>query len=146
MGSTGAALFTFNDLLQIGGYAAFLIIQGAVLTWWLGRQLGKRDEAIAKEAENRNAMELRMQMETNHHREASRRDLARVELEFSKFKSEVAVRLSLLPTRDAMEAMLVQRVAPMESDLRTLVIELARLGVDVGGHARRQQQKQQGSG
>jgi hypothetical protein len=114
------ALFTFAELVQVIVVVCGLGVQAIFITWWLSRQLAKRDEAISTEGSKRTTLQLEIQQ-----------DIARIDLELATFKATVDTRLSMLPTRDAMEVMLAQRVGPMEGYLRTLVIELARLGLDV---------------
>lgn len=62
-------------------------------------------------------------------REMFKSELYRVDRDLSATRHELSISIAALPTRDAIEAMLVSKVAPLESDLRALVIELARNGM-----------------
>ena len=96
---------------------------------WLNNQFAQRDEEHEKEILDRIAQGTAIRAEATAHREQHRTDLSRLDKEVAGLRGELNVRLAHMPTRDQLEALLRDKVGPIESDMRALVIELARIGV-----------------
>lgn len=103
--------------------AGAVMVVGAVVAQsvgalrWLNGQFAKRDEALEEIREEAAAA-----------RQSHAEQLVRVEKDMLSLRSEFAVRLASIPSREAMEMMFRDKVGPLEQDLRALVIELARHG------------------
>ena len=121
--------FALSDLLTIVGLVVTLSIQSWAFWRWLSSQFDRRDREIDDAVRERNVMVTAIRNEASVARDAARADIARVDRDIASLRNEVSVKLAMIPTREAMESMLRDRVLPLESDLRALVIELARLGV-----------------
>jgi Tfp pilus assembly protein PilO len=113
------------------GITLLLFMFGQSFALWklLSREFEKRDRAITAAASERNAQLMAVRQETVAANAQSRESIARVDKDIAALKNEFSVQLARIPTRAEMEQMLSNRVGPMEADLRSLVIELARLGV-----------------
>jgi uncharacterized protein (DUF1684 family) len=136
--------FGARDWLTIIGFGVALFVQSFTFWRWQVAEFRKRDDELANSTRDRNVQFTAIRAETGAAREQSRNDIARVDKDIASMRNEFSIKLAMIPTRDAMEQMLSNRVGPMEADLRALVIELARLGVHQP--AARHQFLQQGQG
>ena len=121
--------FALSDMLTVIGIVSGLAVQSWVFWRWLSAQFDQRDREMAEAIRERNTHIAALRVEASSAREQTRNDVARVDRDIANLRQEVSVKLAMIPTREAMESMLRDRVQPLESDLRSLVIELARLGV-----------------
>ena len=96
---------------------------------WLNSQFAERDKEHEQEVHARIAQGTAIRAEASAHREQNRVDISRLDKEIAGLRGDVALRLATMPTRDQLEDLLRDKVSPLEADLRSLVIELARLGV-----------------
>lgn len=124
-----ADVITFGNLLGIVTTIIAILSQTVAFHRWLQRQLEARDRAIAAAVSERNTMLAALRTEAATAREHARSEITRVDRDLAAMRNEFAVQLARIPTRDAMESLLMDRVRPLEADLRALVIELARIGV-----------------
>ncbi len=130
------------ELGQVASIAVTVILTIAVQSWafwkWLDAQFEKRDsriEGVRREFE-RTVSALRQ--EANVKAEAMRSEVSRVDREISGLRSDFREALAKMPTRDEAAAIMRERITPIENDLRSLVLELARLGVHNPANGQRQ--------
>lgn len=112
--------------------AVTIIAQSFAALRWLNGQFAKRDEALAKQKENFEIALLQVREEAVEARQAASDRMTQLEKELLAMKAEVSVRMERFPTRNDLEVMLREKVAPLEQDVRALVIELARHGLVKG--------------
>lgn len=125
IGDSAVSSLGVGDWIGIGTFlGAQLWAAGA----YLSKSFAKRDEALAEAIRERNNIVTGIRAELHAAREQARVDVARIERESAAAASKIEVRLATLPTRESLDASLERRIAPLESDLRALVIELARRG------------------
>ena len=130
------------DLSDILSIAVTIIIALAVQSWgfwkWLDAQFEARDARIegARRDFERTATALRS--EANQRSEAMRVEVARIDREIAGLRSEFRETLARMPTREETAQLLRERISPLENDMRSLVIELARLGVHNPSNGHRQ--------
>lgn len=121
--------FALSDLLTILGIVIGLAVQSWGFQRWLTKQFDERDDAIAAATRERNQMIDALRTQGNTAREQTRNEIARVDRDVAILRSEVRERLAVIPSRKDLDDALRDRVSPLESDLRALTIELARIGV-----------------
>lgn len=129
---------TLDTVLTIISIVMGLAVQSWGVWKWLSGEFAKRDAAINVAVHERNQVVTAIRAESNAAREHMRTEISRIDRDISGVRAEVRERLATLPTRQEQETMLRERVAPLESDLRSLVIELARLGVHNPANGSRQ--------
>lgn len=105
--------FSPDNWLTVIGFLIAIGIQSFVFWRWLSSELGARDKALAAAADAFNAQVVRMD-----------RDI-------STLRTDLSVALAKLPTRDVLDAMLQARVGPIDAEVRSLTLELARNGLQV---------------
>lgn len=123
------ATFALSDLLTILGIVIGLAVQSWAFQRWLVKQFDARDQAIADATRERNQMIESLRTQGSTARDQTRNEIARVDRDIAMLRSEVRERLAVIPSRKDLDDALRDRVAPLESDLRALTIELARIGV-----------------
>lgn len=121
--------FSASDWLTIIGIVVGLAVQSWAFFRWQSAQFQKRDDSLADETEERHKQVESVKERTVAIRDEMNAGLVRMDREISSTRHELFVALAALPTRESMEAMFAARVQPIESDLRALVIELARNGM-----------------
>lgn len=121
-----------------------IIITVAIQSWgffkWQTAQFQKRDEKLDAcdkdftKALEHEASERQRQIDLVRDRAAALQDMqvresARLDREQAATRHELSMAISNLPTRDYIERMFGARFKPLEEDLRSLVLELARNGL-----------------
>lgn len=90
-------------------------------------------EALGDAVRERNSQITAIRAEGNAARENQRQETIRLDRDIAGLRSEVRERLAAIPTGPQIEAMLDRRVGRLDVRLETLVVELARIGVNTQG-------------
>lgn len=114
-----------DSMLTVVGIIIALVVQSWAFLRWLNRELESRDQSLADAVRDRvreiGAVTGKIEAVRDHHRT----EIARVDRDLSALRE----RLAQMPSRKDMEDIIRDRIAPMELEVRGLVIHLARLGL-----------------
>lgn len=118
--------FGMNDLLNLVG--TMIVMLSLAFGYWKWQdskntEMESRVDGLERDLLNKVAVVSTL---ANTVKEQARADTNRLEHSLQDQRREFAVHLAAIPTRDHIDQLLKERVAPLEQDMRNLVIELAR--------------------
>lgn len=114
-----------SDVLTIIGIILALVIQSWAYLRSQAKRAEEQDEAIGLVAKEFAHEVKTMTGKMDAIRDHSRTEIARLDRDMVTLRE----RLSQMPSRSDMETIIRDRITPLESDLRGLVLQLARLGL-----------------
>jgi hypothetical protein len=105
--------FSPDNWLTVIGFLIGMVIQSFAFWRWLSGELQARDAALASAT---GAFNLQ---------------ITRMDRDIGNLRTDLSVALAKLPTRDMLDAMLQARVGPIDAEVRSLTLELARNGLQL---------------
>jgi hypothetical protein len=119
-----AAGLSVDNWLTIFGFLLTIGVQSFTFWRWLSKELEARDKALLLAGSTTNQQIDQLTDKFNAQLKLMDRDI-------SNLRTDLSVALAKLPTRDMLDAMLQARVGPIDAEVRSLTLELARAGLQL---------------
>lgn len=125
--------FTTGEIFGFFSLFATIIVTAMVQAWgfyrWLATEFAKRDRELSEAVTERQRILTALRAEATVSAEKFTNEFKRVDMDIMELRGDMRERFAAMPSRQDIDQLLRDRVQPIEQDLRSLVFQLAKIGV-----------------